>query len=52
MTKQFSKPALEADHYAFSTLYLQAEIYDAKGDHDHASKVRSDAAVTGSVTLL
>lgn len=41
-----TKKALEADHYAFSALYLQAEIYDAKGDHDQGSKVRNDLATT------
>jgi tetratricopeptide (TPR) repeat protein len=30
----------------FAGLYLQAEIYDAKGDHDQANKVRDNAAAT------
>jgi tetratricopeptide (TPR) repeat protein len=41
-----AKAALDADHNEFSALYLQAEIYDAKGDHDQARKVRENAATT------
>ncbi|HVR23928.1 MAG TPA: tetratricopeptide repeat protein [Candidatus Polarisedimenticolia bacterium] len=41
-----AKAALDADHNEFSALYLQAEIYDAKAEHDQASKVRANAAAT------
>jgi tetratricopeptide (TPR) repeat protein len=39
-----TKAALEADNTEFAALYLCAEIYDAKGDHDQASKTRDVAS--------
>jgi len=39
-----AKAALAADRYEFSAFYLEAELHDAKGDHDQASKVRTAAA--------
>jgi tetratricopeptide (TPR) repeat protein len=38
-----TKAALEADHNEFAAFYLQAEIYDAKGDHVEAEKMRKNA---------
>lgn len=50
-----AKAALVADHYDFSALYLQAEIYDAKGDRYQANKIRAAAAAAiqnGSIVWL
>ena len=41
-----AKAALDADHNEFAAFYLQAEIYDAKGEHDQANKMRANAATT------
>ena len=41
-----AKAALDADHNEFAAFYLQAEICDAKGDRDQASKIRANAAAT------
>jgi tetratricopeptide (TPR) repeat protein len=38
-----TRSALEADNTEFVALYLCAEIYDAKGDYDQASKTRDMA---------
>lgn len=38
-----TKAALDANKYEFVALYLRAEIYDSKGDHDQASKTRDMA---------
>jgi tetratricopeptide (TPR) repeat protein len=38
-----TQAALDADHTAFAALYLCAEIYDAKGDHDQATRTRDEA---------
>jgi len=40
-----TKAALEADNTEFAALYLSAEIYDAKGDHDQAGKTRDVASL-------
>jgi tetratricopeptide (TPR) repeat protein len=41
-----ARSALDADHNKFSALYLQAEICDAKGDHNQANEMRNNAAAT------
>jgi tetratricopeptide (TPR) repeat protein len=41
---ELTQAALSADHTAFVGLYLQAQIYDAKGERDRASRVRQDAS--------
>lgn len=41
-----AKAALDADHNELAAFYLQAEIYDAKGEHDQANKIRANAAAT------
>ena len=41
-----AKGALDADHNEFAALYMQTEIYDAKGDQDQAAKIRANAAQT------
>lgn len=41
-----AKAALEADRHEFAAFYLQAEICDAKGEHDQANKMRANAAAT------
>jgi tetratricopeptide (TPR) repeat protein len=40
-----AQAALDADHSAFVALYLEAEINDAKGDPDQASKTREHASL-------
>jgi tetratricopeptide (TPR) repeat protein len=39
-----AKAAMDADHNEYSAFYLQAEICDAKGDHEQAKRIRSSAA--------
>jgi tetratricopeptide (TPR) repeat protein len=39
-----TRAALEADNTEFAALYLCAEIYDAKGDHEPARKMRDTAS--------
>ncbi len=39
-----AKAAMDADRNEFAALYLQAEVCDAKGDHDQANKIRDTAA--------
>lgn len=41
-----AKAALDANRYEFAAFYLQAEIYDAKGQHAEADRVRKNAAAT------
>jgi tetratricopeptide (TPR) repeat protein len=41
-----AKAALDADHNELAAFYLQAEIYDAKGEHEQANKIRANAAAT------
>ena len=43
---QQAKAALEADRNEFAALYMQAEIADARGDHDQANKIRGAAGTT------
>lgn len=39
-----TQAALDVDKSEFAALYLRAQIYDAKGDHDQASKTRDMAS--------
>jgi len=41
-----AEAALEADHNEFAAFYLQAEIADARGDHDQANKIRDTGAAS------
>jgi thioredoxin-like negative regulator of GroEL len=46
-----AKAALDADRYQLAPFYLQAQIYDAKGDHAQGSAVRNQAAALLSEAL-
>jgi len=38
-----TKAALDADQYEFAAFYLRAQIYEAKGNHEEANRVREEA---------